>query len=68
MKDTFNVSEVSFMLSLVETSCQWRIQGGSLGSVEPPLLSFCAHASPALCARTRAVENVLDNGTPFSKS
>ena len=30
-----------------------------------PFLSFCAHASPASCARTSAVENVLDNGQPF---
>ena len=43
---------------------QWRIQGGSLGSAEPPFLSFCAHVSLALCARTSAVENVLDSGTP----
>ena len=47
---------------------QWRIQGGSLGSVEPPFLSFCAHASPTSCACTIAVENVLDSGTPLSKS
>ena len=54
------------------TSRQWWIQGGSLGSAEPPFLSFCAHASslsfcayasPASCARTSAVESVLDSGT-----
>ena len=39
-----------------------------MGSAEPPFLSFCAHASPASCARTSAVENVLDCGTPLSKS
>ena len=43
---------------------QWWIQGGSFGSVEPPFLSFCAHASPASCVHTSAVENVLDSGTP----
>ena len=47
---------------------QWRIQGGSLGSAEPPFLSFCAHALPTSCARTIAAENVLDSGTPLSKS
>ena len=30
-------------------------------------MSFCTHASPALCARMSAVENVLDSGTPLSK-
>ena len=39
-------------------------RGGSLGSTEPPFLSFCAHASPASCARTSAIENVLDSGNP----
>ena len=29
-----------------------------------PFLSFCAHVSPASCARTSAVEDVLDSGTP----
>ena len=48
------------------TTCQWQIQGGSLGSAEPPYLSFCTHASPASCARTSAVENILDSGTPLS--
>ena len=38
---------------------QWRIQGGSLGSTEPPFLLFCMHASPASCAHMSAVENVL---------
>ena len=38
-----------------------------MGFAEPPFLSFCTHASPALCARTSAVENDLDSGTPLSK-
>ena len=39
-------------------------QGGFLGFRGTPFLSFCAHASPASCARMSAVDNVLDSGTP----
>ena len=53
------------MVSFLTVHIQWWVDpGGSLGSVEPPLLSFCAHASPASCMRTSAVENVLDSRTP----
>ena len=31
----------------------------------PPFCRFCVRASPASCARTSAVENILDSGTPF---
>ena len=34
-------------LRTLATPWQWRIQGGSLGSAEPPILSFCTHASQA---------------------
>ena len=43
---------------------QWRIQGGSLGSVEPPFF-VVLRAWVAGLVRTSAVENVLDSGTPF---
>ena len=49
-----------------KVKCQWQIQGGSSGSAESPFLPFCVRTSPA--ARTSTVKNVLDSGTPFSKS
>ena len=48
----------------LKVECQWRIQGGFLWFRGTPFLSFCVRASPASCARTSAVENVLDSGTP----
>ena len=42
-------------------------RGGSLGSAEPPFLSFCTHALLTSCEHTSAVENVLDSGTPSFK-
>ena len=46
-----------------------NFSGGSRGVPwvpQNPFLSFWAHASPASCALTSAVKNVLDSGTsPF---
>ena len=42
--------------------------GGFLGFRGTPFLSFCAHAPPASCARTSAVENILDGGIPHLRS
>ena len=52
----------NIMYAAKSTNMQWRIQGGSMGSAEPPFLSFCAHVSPALWTCT--VKNV---GQPLFK-
>ena len=57
-------SSIFSYYTVVSTS-QRRIQGDYLGSTEPSILSFCAHASPASCAHTSAVENILNSGPPF---
>ena len=48
-----------FCVFLSVSEKQWQIQA---------FLSFRARALPASCAHTSAAENVLDSGTPLSKS
>ena len=52
------------MYAAKSTNMQWGIQGGSIGSAEPPLFVVLRAVSPALCTSTSAVKNV---GQPLFK-